>query len=108
MPATFVNGPRPSLGYESITVSTTSVSPITTTIQSTLTNGLREQAVEAVVTIETNPIRYRVDGTAPTSSEGHLLNAGDVLTVQGFQNITNLKMIRQGSADATVRITYFK
>lgn len=116
MPASFVNGPRPVMAYEAITVSGSSIGPTPATIRTTTATSplqgtadlIAEWAVEAFVTVESNPIRYRLDGTAPTSSEGHLLNANDTLVVQGYTNIKNLKMIRQGGSDATVRVTYFK
>ena len=64
-------------------------------------------ASAAIIEVATNGIYYTVDGTTPSSTNGHRLNAGDVLTLSGRQKIGNLKMIRQ-SADSVVNVTYYK
>lgn len=56
---------------------------------------------QAFCTVETNPIRWRADGTAPTTAVGHLANAGASLTLIGLQNVSNFQMIATG-ANATV------
>ena len=56
---------------------------------------------QAFVSIETNPIRWRADGTAPTTTTGHLANAGATISLAGHQNVVNFKMIATGSS-ATV------
>ncbi len=38
----------------------------------------------ATITVETDQVRFRDDGTAPTASEGHLLNVGDVLSFNSW------------------------
>jgi len=42
------------------------------------------RAKGAVITVETDQVRYREDGTHPTSAEGILLNVGDVLTYDSW------------------------
>ena len=42
------------------------------------------RAKGAVITVETDQVRYREDGDAPSSSEGILLNVGDVLTYDSW------------------------
>ena len=69
-------------------------------------------AEEVVVTIESNDVRWTVDGTTPTvtagTALGHLASAGDVLTITGYENIKNFSAINAvaGSA-ATFRATFF-
>lgn len=65
--------------------------------------------IGAIITVETDQVRWRADGTAPTSAEGHLMNVGDVLnlTDKNYSSfLTNLKFIRV-TADAKLKITYF-
>lgn len=63
--------------------------------------------VLAIATIESQSIRYRDDGTAPTASVGHQADAGAVLVVCG-PAIGNFSYIRKDSADATLRVTYYR
>jgi hypothetical protein len=62
--------------------------------------------VRAVMTLETAQVRYRYDGTNPTSSEGHLLEIGETLVLEGAANIDKFKAIRTGSTDGTLKVTY--
>jgi hypothetical protein len=101
--------------YESITVSSTAVGFTASNIDQD--NNLsgnpinagsigKLQATRATVTIEDANIRYRVDGTDATASEGHRLTPGDVIYVQGYQAISNFSAIREDGTDATIRVTY--
>jgi hypothetical protein len=93
-------------GYESISVSTAAIGPTALTVHPDRDQNPRP-AFEAFCTVETNSIRYRIDGTDPTASEGHVVAAGGTFTVTGTNNVKRLKMIRV-SADAVVKITYFR
>ena len=66
-----------------------------------------DAADRALISIETNSIRYTVHGTAPTSANGHLVTAGTTFTVEGHELLSNLKLIR-ASADAVAQITLTK
>lgn len=66
------------------------------------------EADEAYITVETQSVRYRLDGTAPTASVGHLVAAAGSITVTGKGNIGNFKIIRATGSDATVMVTLFK
>lgn len=81
--------------YESITVGTGAVG---------FTNP--EFHNYAFVTVEDQPIRFRLDGADPTDVEGHRLAAGDTLTIEGGQQVASFKAIRDSaaSADATIRV----
>ncbi len=58
--------------------------------------------------IETNDIRWTVDGTAPVAgTTGHLAQAGDVIELKGFGNITKFRAIREGASSGTLQVTYF-
>ena len=88
-------------GYESISVAGTA----TGFTAATRINSRNEAATRALVTVETAQIRYRVDGTDPTSSEGHLLYVGDILILTGDE-IRTFSAIRVSSS-ATIKCTYY-
>src|SRR3990172_9923594 len=83
--------------HESITVSSTALQ---------LTAGLRKQAEIAVITVESNTIRFWMDGVAPTATVGHTALDGDMLTCDGYWELEGLWMIRKDAADATIRVSY--
>jgi hypothetical protein len=85
--------------FEQITVSTVSIGFTTATLST---------GNYAIVTTETNPIRYRSDGVAPTAAVGHLAAAGSTIEVCGKAAASQFRMIRQGAADATAFATYYK
>jgi hypothetical protein len=90
--------------YESATVSTVAV----TLTAATYAPSGQTQAAFAIITVESNPLRYRIDGTAPTSIEGHAATDGGFLTVCGITAIKNFSAIRSGGTDAKVRVTYYR
>ena len=88
--------------YESLTIDNTVGGVGLTSTKLTTT----PKPIRVIITIEAATLRYRYDGTAPLSSEGHILNANDVLIVEGISNMKNLKMIRTTTTSATVRVSY--
>jgi len=90
-----------AFAFETITVGTTAVGFTTATYKTDTHTAQR-----AVVTIEDAGVRYRYDGTNPTSSVGHQLNPGDTLLVVGRGNLDNIKFIRSGTSDGKVVATY--
>ena len=88
--------------YESITVSDSAVG---------LTSSVYTQAnysIKAFITLETAQIRWRIDGDAPTSSEGHLLEVGQTLTLESSDTVKSLKAIRTGSTSGVIKVTYLR
>ena len=75
-----------------------------------LTAAKAAVAKAVFITIETDAIRYRVDGTDPTATEGHSVAAAQNLYFAapnvGGLILTQLKMIRV-TTDATARVTYY-
>ena len=89
--------------YEAITVSSTAIG--FTAAKLALAQSLYKRDIkEVLVTVETNPFRFTVDGTTPTSTVGHLLNAGDIYTCNG-EDASKFRAIRTGS-DASLKCTY--
>jgi hypothetical protein len=86
-----------AFAYEALT--------ITNAVAVGLTSATFDAARMAVITIEDNPIRIRWDGTAPTTSEGHLFQAGDSVTVTFSGDIHHFRAIAT-AGNAKLRVTY--
>jgi len=87
--------------YESLTISSAAVA--LTAPQSKVTG---HKPTAAFVSVESYAIRYRLDGVAPTASEGHLMNVGDTVLLSGTPSVLGFLGIRVTS-DAIVKVTYF-
>jgi len=87
--------------YESVTVSSTAVG-----LTASKFNAYAAYEVKAFMTLEGAQIRWRIDGTNPTSTEGHLLEAGQNLTIEGYKNLSQFKAIRTGTSDGVLKVTY--
>jgi hypothetical protein len=90
------DAPRQASAFETIIVSNAHAEILTVA-----TYGA---ATKAIITVETNPVRVRWDGTAPTTAIGHLCAAGSTIEITDH-DITHFKAIATG-ADATLSITY--
>jgi hypothetical protein len=98
------------IAFETLTVSTSAagVGFTAATINPMSGKGISDQADYVILTVAANPIRYRLDGTAPSATVGHYLAAGDGLTLESPQMIKNFLAIRDTTAtgDAVVSCTY--
>lgn len=67
-------------------------------------NGPKPKSV--FITVEDNDIRFRVDGSDPTTTEGHKLTTGSAgMTITGEENIRKFKAIGiSGTGD--LKVTY--
>jgi len=91
--------------YESKIVSTAAVPLTDTKIMPTD----EAPAGAALISIETASVRIRLDGIAPTSTEGHLLEVGDFLLIYGGTNaLRKFQAVRATATDATMHITYLR
>lgn len=88
------------VGYQQLTVSTAAQALTVPT-----TNGVK--ASRALVTVETEAIRWRADGTAPTGAIGSLTAVAPVEIVLSGPILGQFQLIRAGSADAAVSVAYF-
>lgn len=63
----------------------------------------------ALMTVETDAIRWRADGTAPTASEGHKIAANGELSLTGanYKQLLGAIQFIAVSTDAALKITYF-
>lgn len=101
-----LNGLKGCFAFEKLTVSNTSKA-LTSTVYfvQSATNAPNKIADFATISVEGDQIRYRLDGTAPDSTTGHLLGIGDVLTLSSANDIRNFRAIRV-TADATIQVSY--
>jgi hypothetical protein len=71
-----------------------------------LAHAKKQKCVRAFITCETGNVRYRLDGGAPTTTEGHVFYfEGQPLEVEGAVNLTNLGFIAITDT-AKVTVTY--
>lgn len=52
--------------------------------------------------LETAQIRYRYDGTAPTTTVGAIVDIGDMVTITGYAYLQAFRAIRTGSSSGTI------
>ncbi len=90
------------LDKEEVTVGNSAVGFNTAIVQQSAGN-----AAVVVVTIETDSIRYWVDGSTPTSSSGHLGPADSAFTICGLNSIKNFLAIRVTN-DAAIKASFFR
>ena len=92
--------------YEAITVANTSIGFTTATYVPTSGDLKSHHARVAVMRLETGPIRYRMDGTDPTTTTGVLMNPLDTLVVRGEFNIRNFRAIRTTATSGSLTVHY--
>lgn len=90
------------LGYQQITSLSSSTG---LTLPTTDTNGMRCTPAFALIIAETQGVRWRDDGTAPTASVGMPLAAGIPLQYDG--DLSKIRFIEQ-SASAKLNISYYR
>ena len=90
-----------SMGYQQITTLTTSTG---LTVPAMLPSGLSAKPSFALIICETQAIRWRDDGVAPTATVGMPLATGVPLQYDG--DITNIRFIEQ-VAGAKLNISYY-
>ena len=89
------------LGYQQITSLSSAAS---LTVPQTDLNGLACKPTLAIITAETQAVRWRDDDTAPTASVGMPLAAGATLQYDG--DLTKIKFIEQLSG-AKLNVSYY-
>ena len=92
--------------YEKLTVANASKA-LTATSYAPVSGTLKgRHAKSALINVETAPLRFRLDGTAPTTTEGTLMDIGDTILVRGEFNITNFHAIRTTGTSAVITVQY--
>jgi hypothetical protein len=103
-PVTDVSAPThlAAFAQEAITVATTAVGFTTATYRLSVSRS----ATHVTLGLATAQIRYRVDGTDPTSSAGRLMEIGDEVVVTGREDIDRFRAIRTGGVSGALTATY--
>lgn len=91
---------------ERITVAATAIGFTTTTYKPTSGDRKGICASIAKCVPEGADIRYRIDGTDPTSSIGRRIYEDSVFYIIGSENIKRFKAIRTTSTSATLDVEY--
>jgi hypothetical protein len=94
----FINELTP-FAYEKLSVATDAVSALNTDYTAT--------AIGCFITIETNNIRYRIDGGNPDADDGHLVYAAQNMWFENSAAVRNFRAIASGGA-ATLIVTYYR
>ncbi len=92
-----IGGDNNAYAFESVTVAASAVG---------LTAATYDDSTKAEITLETAQIRVRKDGTDPTSSEGHLVEVGDIIVLNSAADLATFKAIRTGSTSGVLKVTY--
>lgn len=90
-----------AIGYEKITVdgSIKSLTP---------TTGAKYAEIRVESSIATPAARYRIDGVAPSTTDGMALVNLDVFDVTGPENLRRFKVTQTGAGTHVIHITYYK
>ena len=91
------------VGYQKLTVSSTAVGFTLPSVR---------EVTKALCKVEDASIRWRADGTDPTSSSGYPVDPGAAPFIIGGQNedyseIVNFRAIRVYSQDAAISIVFY-
>ena len=62
----------------------------------------------AVIINETAPIRFTVDGTAPTSTVGALLVPSQAWVFETYEEVKAFRAIRTGDVSASLKVLFYK
>jgi len=94
-----------AVDYESVSFDATAAVGLTAT---KVRPAAKHSRRSAFLTFETGGVnvRYRYDGTDPTTSEGHLLVDGSSMLLQGERNISRLRFILAATGAGIVKVTY--
>lgn len=96
---------RPKIGFNFEQLTVTTGVQVLTPSKYAATSGF-ESAASAFLTLNGGDIRYTYDGTTPTSSVGHILRDGGMLTLLGQNQMGAFKCIQTGSSSSEISITY--
>ena len=97
----FVYSEREAQAHEAITVSTDAIG-ITVSL---LRNSMYGPCTGAFITVESANVRFRIDGSDPSTTTGHMLTNGQNLTLGNESDVGKFRAIRDDDDDATLRVT---
>lgn len=89
--------------FEALAVTSGAAVSLTSTKVQAATNNVKRQY--ALITVEDNSVRWRADGTAPTTTVGHLAPAGTTIKLDSYAQLLNFKAIATAGA-ANLSVSY--
>ena len=100
---------RGSFAKEKLVVSSTVKTLTASVYNPACTNCIpsNNRADYAVITVETDCLRFWSQGSDPTTTDGHKVCDGGQILVWSYSNILNLKMIRV-TTDVTIQVSYYR
>ena len=105
-----VSGYLTPYSHEKLTVDATSGGVTFTAAKLLNTASVAEHiqgpARHHLITTATAPFRWTIDGTAPTTTVGHLANAGSVIELANMSAMKAFRAIRTTSTSAELHVTY--
>jgi len=87
--------------FEDLTVSTTSVGITATTIRP---SGQGSQNNFCTLYVDGANLRYRFDGTAPTTSVGVVASSGETISIDNTEQAVAIRFIRDDATDVSLQI----
>lgn len=60
----------------------------------------------ASMRLESAQIRFTVDGTAPTTTVGRLMESGEILELESVEEIAGFAAIRTGAVSGSLQVDY--
>jgi len=93
-------------GYEEL-APTTSTGFTSTVITPTSGTYAGMTARAALIGVETHPVRFRMDGTDPTATEGVILNKDNYYTIIGQLNVRNFHCIDTAVGASSIKCLFF-
>lgn len=95
-----------TIAYESITINIAAAVALTA---ANYASTYSDPPPSALITVETAQIRFRTDGSAPTSTVGHVAEIGDRIQISGLRDLKNFQAIStHATSSATVRVSYYR
>jgi hypothetical protein len=91
------------MAYEKLTVGVTAT-PLTASVY----EPLNKFPLKAVLRVETADIRFRLDSVAPSSTDGIVLRADEVVELENYEEVLGFRAIRAGGSDATLHVQYIE
>ena len=85
-----------NIGYEKLAVAASAVGHA----------SVPDMATEAYIQCDTAAVRFRYDGTNPTTAEGTLIAADGSITLIGEDILDSVRFIRTTSTSASLKVAY--
>ena len=85
-----------NIGYEKLAVADSSIGLA----------SVPSMATRAYIQCDTAAVRFRYDGTAPTTAEGTLIAADGSVTLKGEDVLGSVRFIRTTGTSASLKVAY--